>query len=57
MGLNDLAPRVNFCRWLLGQTVLVPHFLRFMFFPDECAFTKDGIFQLQKLPCMVSRKS
>jgi hypothetical protein len=43
MGPNDFAPRVTFCRWLLELIVQVPDFLRFIFFSDECAFTKDGI--------------
>jgi hypothetical protein len=44
MESNDLAPRVTFCQWLLGQIVQVPNFLCFIFFSDECTFTKDGIF-------------
>jgi hypothetical protein len=41
---NDFAPHVKFCRWLLGQTVQVPHFLPFIFFSAECTLTKGAIF-------------
>jgi hypothetical protein len=44
MGLNNFALRVNICRWLLGQSVQVPNFLRFIFFSDGRTFSKDGIF-------------
>jgi hypothetical protein len=44
MGTNNFVAGVKFCRWLLEQSVHVPHFIRFIFFCDECTFSKDGTF-------------
>jgi hypothetical protein len=35
MGSNEFDHGIKICRWLLGQTVHVPHFIRFIFFSDE----------------------
>jgi hypothetical protein len=43
MGSNDFVPRVKCCRLLLGNTVHVPHLIRYILFWNECTFTKDGI--------------
>jgi hypothetical protein len=47
----DYAPRLDFCRWFLGQMEAQPDLPGLVFFTDEATFTQEGVFNIHNRHC------